>query len=100
MKAAIAFVLLSTSLLGCAGAPKSEEPEATIADKTMAVTDAGYKIVDQDGERLYCRRDMQTGSRTRHTTSCITEQEREQLHDSTKQTMQDVARRQIPRQGT
>lgn len=100
MRLPIASIVSSLALAACAGAPSSTESDAPVADKAMAVTDAGYKIVDQNGEKLYCRRDMQTGSRTRHTTSCITEKEREQLHDSTKQTMQDVARRRMPRQGT
>jgi len=44
---------------------------------------AGYKLVNKDGEKLYCRTDPITGSRLQTKTQCLTEQE---LYDQMHQT--------------
>ena len=61
----------------------------TLANATE-VQHAGYKIVNKDGEKLYCRTDPITGSRLQTHTQCLTEQE---LYDQMHETQNvDVAR--------
>ena len=71
-------LLAATILVGCAShpapvaAPRQVKVDATnVAD----VQHAGYKIVDKDGQKLYCRRDLVTGSRVKFNTTCLTEEE-------------------------
>jgi hypothetical protein len=45
------------------------------ASNVAAVQQAGYKLVNKDGAKLYCRTDPVTGSRVRTVTTCLTEQE-------------------------
>jgi hypothetical protein len=36
---------------------------------------AGYRIVNQDGEPMYCREELKTGSHARKDTICLTAEE-------------------------
>lgn len=75
-------------------------PANVDADKIMAAQRAGYKIVQENGETLFCKRQKQTGSRLRENTMCLTSKEWERATDSTRQTLQDIARQRPPRRGT
>lgn len=68
------------------------------ADKIMAAQKAGFKIKNENGKTLLCRRDLQTGSHTRYRTSCLTAQEWEQLKNDNEQTLKAIERR--PRMGS
>ena len=86
---------------GCAGYPEQAGPAAAPAAPaatakgpatrqvpvTLAnvaeVQRAGYKIVNKDGQKLYCRTDPITGSRVQTHTQCLTEQE---LYDQINET--------------
>ena len=57
---------------------------------------AGYKIVDKEGKRLLCRKELQTGSHVQYKTSCLTEQEWFVLEQSSRETVQGMARRVQP----
>jgi hypothetical protein len=63
------------------------------ADKIMAAQKAGFKIKNENGKTLLCRRDLQTGSHTRYRTSCLTAQEWEQLKNDNEQTLKAIERR-------
>ena len=53
------------------------------ASNVAEVQRAGYKVVNKDGEKLYCRTDPITGSRVQTHTQCLTEQE---LYDQINET--------------
>ena len=89
--------ILVAVVTGCAGHPEQSSPAAgqpvaqqpvtkqvpvTMANATE-VQHAGYKLVNKDGEKLYCRTDPITGSRLQTKTQCLTEQE---LYDQMHQT--------------
>jgi hypothetical protein len=57
-------------------APASEEAEILAA--VQEAVDKGYKVVTENGETLYCRRDLKTGSRVQSNLTCLT---RHQLAD-------------------
>jgi hypothetical protein len=53
------------------------------ASNVAEVQRAGYKVVNKDGQKLYCRTDPITGSRLEKRTQCLTEQE---LYDQIRDT--------------
>lgn len=63
------------------------------ADKIMAAQKAGYTIKNENGQTLLCRRDLQTGSRLRHKTSCLTAREWEQLQAENEMQLKSIERR-------
>jgi hypothetical protein len=74
----LGFCLVTAILVGCAARPAgSEEPHKVKVDgsNVVAVQQAGYKLVNKDGEKLYCRTDFVTGSHVVTRTTCLTEQE-------------------------
>lgn len=64
-------------------------------EKIMAAQKAGYEIRNENGETLLCRRDAKTGSRLRHTFSCMTPKQWEQLQSDTAQTLRATERRRV-----
>lgn len=67
------------------------------AEKIMAMQKAGYQIKNENGKVLLCRQDLQTGSRLRKKTSCMTAREWEQLQEDNKLQLKALERR--PRMG-
>ena len=79
-QAALALALL---LAGCAGqpttapapagslAPPSQEDEVLLA--VQEAVEKGYKVMTEDGQTLYCRKDRKTGSRVQSNLTCLTE---------------------------
>ena len=85
------WVLLTAA--GCASTD-SQSPPATrqvpVDAKNVAdVQRAGYKVVNRDGEKLYCRRELETGSHLNYQTTCLTEQ---QLNDQNGDAQQELER--------
>jgi hypothetical protein len=70
-------------VVGCASAPAAEPEVATRYATTMqpeaesldAARKLGYKVVDEDGQTLYCRSQKKLGSHIRKETVCLTEEE-------------------------
>ena len=62
--------------------PATRQVPVTLAN-VAEVQRAGYKIVNKDGQKLYCRTDPITGSRVQTHTQCLTEQE---LYDQINET--------------
>ena len=56
----------------------------------------GYTLVDNDGETLYCRSDLKTGSHVQKTTTCLTGPELDALHDQIGQGLQSIDRYRLP----
>lgn len=51
-------------------APASEEEEIRLAIEEAV--ERGYKVVTDDGQTLYCRKDLKTGSRVQSNLTCLT----------------------------
>jgi hypothetical protein len=107
MKRSSVWILVAAAAVaGCAGHPQqpaatSSQPVAAAApaaattkgpvtrqvpvdaSNVAEVQRAGYKVVNKEGEKLYCRSDPITGSRVQMHTQCLTEQE---LYDQIRQT--------------
>src|SRR6185312_5840134 len=104
MRTLISCALAACVLAGCASKPAEQAPAVTkqvkvdgsnIADAQAA----GYKIVNEHGKTLYCRKELETGSHVRYRTSCLTEAEWKQMAESAKASVQDMSRRVPPPQG-
>jgi len=100
---AVVIGLLALAATACASKPAQEQLTPTpvaasekLDEKLMAAQAAGYEVKDVNGEKLYCRREMQTGSHARFKTSCLTEREWEQLARISRQNAEDMARRRPP----
>jgi len=52
-------------------APANEEEEILLA--VQEAVDKGYKVVTENGQTLYCRKDLKTGSRVQSNLTCLTE---------------------------
>ncbi|MEP7244711.1 MAG: hypothetical protein ABI885_13665 [Gammaproteobacteria bacterium] len=66
------------------------------ATNIVEVQKAGYKIVNEDGKTLYCRRDLNTGSHLRSTTTCLTETELNEALERSRAGVEDMARHRLP----
>jgi hypothetical protein len=89
----IGLSLLVVALAGCAAAPSPAPAPVTRQVKidnsnVEAVQHAGYKIVNKNGDRLYCRTDAITGSRIQTHTTCLTESEMIEQNEVTRQSME------------
>ena len=78
--------------------PDSGEEAKAKAVDPVALKKAGYRIVNENGQTLYCRQDMSTGSHVKKTTTCLTERELQQLKDSTRREVEYMQKRNPPRQ--
>lgn len=93
----------SSTATPAAPADTKQEPAAKSAalegeldqDKIMAAQKAGYEIRNENGELLLCRKEAKTGSRLRHTVSCMTPKQWEQLQSDTQQTLRTIERRRV-----
>lgn len=103
MRTLISCVLAACVVVaGCASKPA--EPPVTKQVKVDAsnvaeAQAAGYKVVNEKGKTLYCRKEQETGSHVRFRTSCLTQEEWKQMAESGRATVQDMARRVPPPQG-
>jgi hypothetical protein len=70
-------------------APGATQEFATIDESNLAkVQAAGYKVVDEKGKTLYCRRSLVTGTRLHYATECLTAEELARSMDATHQATQ------------
>jgi hypothetical protein len=75
---------------------KSAAREGELTQETiMAAQKAGYEIRNENGQQLVCRRDNKTGSRLRHTFSCMTPKQWDQLQSDTAQSLRSIERRRV-----
>ena len=109
------IILALMALAACAGQPSNppaahyatEAPAATLASAGASPADPeaqrvamakkmGYTVVNSDGERLYCRSEMKTGSHLQKETTCLTAQELDHLHDQTREGLQNYLKPNLP----
>jgi hypothetical protein len=68
-------LLLLTAILatGCANQPTNQySGQTTEAGRLALAKNLNLKLVDKDGQRLYCRNDYITGSHIQRDTTCFT----------------------------
>ena len=100
-----------TLAVGCASQPSApppepepvtklaatEKPEAKTLDEAQKL---GYKIVNENGQTLYCRETMKLGSHLRKDRTCLTEQELAAVRDSNQRNFENMKKAIPPPHGT
>jgi hypothetical protein len=74
--------LMSLTLVACASNDKKKDDAAAL----------GYAIMKRDGETLYCKRAIATGSYIVKNTRCKTAKEWEQVYDNDQKTLDEMRR--------
>ena len=96
-------MLAVIALTGCAAQAPKEPPavrqEKLDASNIVEAQKAGYKIVDENGKKRYCKRDLNTGSHVRYTTTCLTEEEWQAMIDASRRSVEAMSRTRPPIQG-
>ncbi|MDP9009331.1 MAG: hypothetical protein M3N91_11615 [Pseudomonadota bacterium] len=91
-----AMILLTAAIAaaGCAGQPTNSQPQlgggeiaATDAQRLAAARNLNLKLVDRDGQKLYCRSNYQTTSRIQRDTTCYTADQLDALQQQTDRDM-------------
>jgi hypothetical protein len=110
----ITLALTLTVLAGCAGTPSTpptpaheaaqsgidvKDPEKVTTDTIMAAQEGGQTIVDEEGQKMICRREKKTGSHLQQKTICMTKDDWDAAAKASRQTVEDMARQRPPRQG-
>ncbi len=78
--------------------PPPTELAATAAN-IEALTKQGYKLVDQDGRKLYCRTENVLGSHVEKRTTCMTEQQIRDMAADTRNSLNNLQLQVPPPQG-
>jgi len=91
----LCLALFVAARAGCASQPAPAPAPVTRQVKIDGsnvedVQRAGYKIVNKNGEKLYCRTDPITGSRIQVHTSCLTERELVETNEATRESMNRI----------
>src|SRR5512141_2068724 len=87
------------ALVGCASprqhlsepasqAPRTPSPVVTLAEARRL----GYRIVDENGQMVYCRDQIETGSHVRKDTICLTAEELAAARDASKRNLEQLER--------
>ena len=70
------------------------QPDQTATDPDLEKTRLaeamkhGYRVVNKDGETLYCRSDWATGSHIQKNTVCLTAQQLDDMHQRNQQALE------------
>lgn len=100
-------------LAGCASAPHSASVASTqrttphfvpvgelTGDQIVALQMQGYKLVNKNGQKLYCSTEPKLGSRLQHNNICMTEREMVTLRERTERGLQNATTQVPPKSGT
>ena len=81
-------------------AARAASKDTSLDPKTADLADlqvAGYTIQKRNGEKLYCRKDAETGSRVKANTFCLTREQLLEIQANTKKMMRDITRDSSPK---
>jgi hypothetical protein len=109
-------------IAGCAGEPgklppireaafptASPQPVASVqpgdqsgsvaGKRVLEAKKQGFKLVNKNGDVLYCRTELKTGSHVVKETTCLTEEELDEVHQQTNQDLRNQLKPQLPPPG-
>jgi hypothetical protein len=106
------FLCIATILSACASQPATQQAQSARSvatkpqpgpnvdgDKLLAMKRQGYTIKDENGEVVFCRREIKTGSRLQSEVVCMTEKQIDNLREETQRRLGDAMRQVAPPQG-
>ena len=91
--------LAMAALAACASKPAAPPVSREVpldASNIAEAQAAGYKIVNEKGTTLLCRKDPKVGSHVQFTTTCLTAQEWQQLKSDNKTNIDQMSHRRPP----
>ncbi len=104
------LLLAATAVLtlGCASEPAVEPEVATAyaptsqpeAESVVAARKLGYRVVNEDGQTLYCRTEKKLGSHIRKETVCLTEEDLLLSRDASQRNAENMKKVTPPPHGT
>jgi hypothetical protein len=94
----VAISIMTASLAACAGQPSAPAPQPLVvatapadgsvaptadieAQRRAAAKNLNLKVINKDGQELYCRSNLLTGSHIQRDTRCFTAQELDKMQD-------------------
>lgn len=92
----VSIAALAIACMACQSTPRQAPAPKRVkldASNIAEAQTAGYKVIDDHGNKLYCRKELTTGSHVRFTTSCLTEAEWRELGERSRQSVQEMGRR-------
>jgi hypothetical protein len=94
-------LMLLTAILGAGCASQAANPQTHSSATPLSVTDAqrlqiakshNLKVVDKDGQQLFCRSNFITASRIEHDTACYTADQLDQMEAQTTRDLDRMSR--------
>lgn len=88
--------MLVVIVAACAGQPTANPvagapgPPRVEASKVADMQRAGYKIKNRNGQKLYCSKDLETGSHLQTTTACLTEEQWMRVNQKSQSTIDAI----------
>src|SRR5262245_59989761 len=98
MRNSIACLIAACALAACAAKPPAPPAAREVpidASNIAEAQAAGYKIVNEKGKTLLCRKDPRVGSHVQFTTTCLTPQEWEQLAKDNRANVEAISHRRM-----
>jgi hypothetical protein len=92
-------LLIGTCIAACVTKPATPPVSREVpldASNIAEAQAAGYKIVNEKGKTLLCRKEPKTGSHVQFTTTCMTPEEWEQLAKDNRANVEGMSRRVQP----
>jgi hypothetical protein len=95
-------VMLLTAILGAGCASQVTNPQTAANGAPLEATDAGrlamarnlnLKLVDKDGQQLFCRSNFMTASRIQRDTTCYTADQLDQLEAQQQRELDQLSNR-------
>ena len=119
---AVRTLLGTAILMGCAGQPGAPAPtqptqyvsadlkplseiqptspdDQMTAKRLVEAKKAGFTVVNKDGEVLYCKTELRTGSHAVRDTTCLTAQQIDDMHERTRADLQNYLKSNAPPSG-
>jgi hypothetical protein len=92
-------ILAAVAMVACASKPAAPPATKEVpldASNIAEAQAAGYKIVNEKGTTLLCRKDPKVGSHVQFTTTCLTAKEWEQLKNDNRNNIEGMSHRRPP----
>jgi hypothetical protein len=95
-------LILLTAVLTAACASQPSDPQATSSGGAIAASDAqrlalsrnlNLKVIDKDGQQLFCRSNFQTASRIQRDTTCYTAAQLDKMQAQQTQELDQLSNR-------
>jgi hypothetical protein len=95
VRAPIVVIVCGVVMAACVGTPPPSRVAAARKAEASQVADMqrfGYTIKDKNGQKLYCQKEVKTGSHLQTTTACLTEAQWMRVNLESQSRLEDITR--------